>query len=237
MKKEWKQLLDVAFYAPEPKAKRAFLINLRPREINTIEMILQQVSYIRTFVWLLVFGIIIIAIAGSFFKIEGTENIITMIMPFSASVAVLETKRSKKYNMSELEMSTRFSLRSVVFARMIALGIAVLLLLIIISPVIAIAFKGKTIATAIHIMIPYLVTMFISLKVERTNLGRKTGYSSMAIAAIVTIIIFIASNSNPGIVMNYISFIEDWGTIIVMILLIITVLEQWKTIKNAEAYV
>ena len=42
MKDDMEKLLSDAFYAPEPKNKQAFLKNIRPREISTFEMILQQ---------------------------------------------------------------------------------------------------------------------------------------------------------------------------------------------------
>ena len=176
MKNEWEKQLNKAFYIPEPKRKAEFLKNIRAREVNTIEMLWQQTSYIRISVWLFAAAIVAFAIGGSLLKVEGTKSFITMIMPFTAAAAVLETKRSQKYNMTELEMATRFSLRSVVFARMIVLGIVALFILCVSSPVIAVAFDGKIILIAIHILIPYLVTMIISLQLERSAIGRRTGY-------------------------------------------------------------
>ena len=232
MTNEMKDLLSEAFYAPEPKNKKAFLKNLRPREINTVEMLWQQASYIRISVWLFAAAIIAFALAGSYFKVGGTENFITMIMPFTATAAVLETKRSQKYNMLELEMATRFSLRSVVFARMTVLGAVSLIILSITSPVIASAFGGKVILTATRILIPYLITMIISLRIERSALGRKTEYISSAVAAVVAGTVYWTYNFEPGAVIKYTAVIESWGLLIIVALLALTIMEQWKTINN-----
>ena len=236
MKNEWEKQLNKAFYIPEPKRKAEFLKNIRAREVNTIEMLWQQTSYIRISVWLFAAAIVAFAIGGSLLKVEGTKSFITMIMPFTAAAAVLETKRSQKYNMTELEMATRFSLRSVVFARMIVLGIVALFILCVSSPVIAVAFDGKIILIAIHILIPYLVTMIISLQLERSAIGRRTGYLSLAVAGAVAAIVYWASNFELGIVAFYAVVIESWGIFIVIALLVLTIIEQWKTINNVEAF-
>ena len=236
MKNEWEKQLNKAFYIPEPKRKAEFLKNIRAREVNTIEMLWQQTSYIRISVWLFAAAIVAFAIGGSLLKVEGTKSFITMIMPFTAAAAVLETKRSQKYNMTELEMATRFSLRSVVFARMIVLGIVALFILCVSSPVIAVAFDGKIILIAIHILIPYLVTMIISLQLERSAIGRKTGYLSLAVAGAVAAIVYWVSNFELGIVAFYAVVIESWGIFIVIALLVLTIFEQWKTINNVEAF-
>ena len=236
MKNEWEKQLNKAFYIPEPKRKAEFLKNIRAREVNTIEMLWQQTSYIRISVWLFAAAIVAFAIGGSLLKVEGTKSFITMIMPFTAAAAVLETKRSQKYNMTELEMATRFSLRRVVFARMIVLGIVALFILCVSSPVIAVAFDGKIILIAIHILIPYLVTMIISLQLERSAIGRKTGYLSLAVAGAVAAIVYWVSNFELGIVAFYAVVIESWGIFIVIALLVLTIFEQWKTINNVEAF-
>ncbi len=236
MKNEWKKHLQEAFFIPQPTRKAVFLSHIRSREINTIEMLRQQMAYIRGSVWLFAAVIIAFAVGGSLLKAEGTERLISMIMPFSAAAAVLETKRSGKYKMTELEMATRFSLRSVLFARMIVLGIAALTILCVSSPVIAMAFDGKIILTAIHILIPYLVTMIISLRLERSVLGRKTGYLSLAVAGAVTAIVYTTGHFKPELVTYYGKVIEGWGGFIVIVLLTLTILEQWKIINNVEVF-
>lgn len=236
MRNELKDILRDAFYAPEPENKKDFLRNIRPREVSVSELLLQQVSYIGAPVWLFEAVIIIFAIGGSLMMVETTESIITMAMPFTASIAVIEAKRSKRCGMTELEMATRFSLRTVVFARMMILGVVSVIILCVASPVIAAAFNGTVLLTGVHILIPYLITMIISLRVERSALGRRTGYSSLAVAGLVAVIFYWLSNFEPEMTLYYLSVIESWGILIAVILLTMTIAEQWKTINNLEAF-
>ena len=156
MKNELKDALNIAFYAPEPKNKQEFLKNIRPREVSIPKMLLQQVRYIRFSVWAISLAFIAFALIGSWMQLPETDELIPVLMPFLAVVSVLENRRSKKFGMTELEMVTRFSLRSVIFARMIILGVAFLLILVITAPVVATAFGGEIIVTAVHMLIPYL---------------------------------------------------------------------------------
>lgn len=237
MKDNWKEVLKDAFSVPEPENKKAFLKNIRPREISNAEMMLLQVRYIRASVWVSALLIIALAILGSFMKLEGTQDLISVTMPFLAAVSVLETGRSRKYAMTEIEMATRFSLRSVIFARMAVLGIVYMLILCVASPVIAMAFGGKALLIAIHILIPYLITMSISLQVERSALGRRTGYTSLGVAALTSLFMVWIKNYDPKIVQNYAAVIESRGGVLILLLAAITVFEQWKTINNMEEFI
>ena len=236
MKNEWKDLLNDAFYAPDPKNKEDFLKSIRPREVSTFEMIWEQAAYIRIPVWIFSAMIVIFAVYGSVMGLETTENTITMIMPFTAAIAVIEAKRSGRCGMTEMEMATRFSLRSVVFARMVVLGVVAFIILCVSSPVIAIAFHEGTVLTAVRILIPYLVTMIISLRIERNSIGRKVGYSSLAIAVVVAILIYWVTNFEPRIVLCYMEILESWGILIALGLLVLTMMEQWKTMNNVEEF-
>ena len=234
MKNEWKGLLDEAFYAPEPERKRAFLKGLRPREIGMAEMLLTQVRYIGLSVWIVAGLILVLAILGSAMHADRTEEWIPVIIPFLAGVSVLETRKSGRCRMTELEMVTRFSLRSVLFARMTILGILCLLLLCVSAPIVAAAFGGRTVITAMHILIPYLVTTSISLAVERSAWGRKLEYASLAVAALISVLMIWMQSYDPAMVQKYADIIENWGLLIVLFLTAVTVWEQVRTIHFAE---
>ena len=236
MDRELNQLLSDAFHAPEPEKKDAFIRNLRPRETGMVEMLLTQIPYIRLPIWLLSIAIALIAVGGSVLGMEDTEYVITILMPFSAAAAVLETQRSVRFGMSELEMATRFSLKSVVFARLLILGIVSGIILCLASPVIAVSFGRSTVLTAIRILIPYLITMLISLIVERSALGRTHGYASFLIAGLSLVVITWIYNCAPVIESGYEEFTSKWGLLTVLVLLALTFTEQWKTVKNVEAF-
>ncbi len=236
MKNDWKESLKAAFDAPEPGNKKEFLRNIRPREVSTPRMLFQQVQYIRGAVWIFALMIMIFALLGSWKQMEETEDLIPVIMPFLAAISVLETRRSRKCGMIEIEMVTRFSLRSVILARMLALGLVYLFTVCVISPVIAAAFGGKALLTAMRILIPYLITMSISLQVERSVWGRKLEYASLAIAAAIAIAMFWIKNTDSALLLGYTKVIENCGVLIVLVLAGITAFEQWKTINNVEEF-
>ena len=236
MKDDMEKLLSDAFYAPEPKNKQAFLKNIRPREISTFEMILQQFSYIRFSVWLYVLGLIVVVVSGALLQFEAIRILFTIMMSFTAVITVLETRRSKKFGMSELEMATRYSLKSLVIARMLIVGMVSLAALFISSPIMAISFHEDVIITTMRTMIPYLVTLFVSLRFERSVLGRSTEYGSLVIGfAVSAAMIFFHTNCRE-IIIGYIEMVEKWGVFIVVLLIALTVSEQWKTVKNVEEF-
>ena len=236
MKNEWKDMLNDAFYAPEPVKKKEFLRSIRQREMSSFEMILQQAAYIRIHVWIFAVMIIAFAVFGAATGLGSTQHIITMIMPFTASFSVIEAQRSKWCGMTELEMATRFSLRSVVLARMTILGAVTFVVLCVISPVISVAFDQGAVLTAVRILIPYLVTMIISLEAERSVIGRKTGYCPLMIAAVVSVFIYWMAGFETRMLLRYLNILESWGILIALGLLALTFAEQWKTINNVEAF-
>ena len=237
MRSEYKDLLNEAFSAPEPEGKKAFLKNIRPREVSLFEMIWQQAAYIRVTVWILALLVVAVAVAGSMLGLESTQNAVTMLMPFAAAIAVIEANRSRSCGMSELETVTRFSLKSVVLARMTILGAAALVVLLIAAPVISAATHQGTVLTAVRMVIPYLLTMSIGLPVERSALGRKTDLSSLAVASVVAFVIYYLSNFGGAAFTGYLQVVGRWGLLIVLVLLALTVAQQWKTINKAEAVV
>jgi hypothetical protein len=199
-------------------------------------MLLQQVRYIRLSVWAISLAFIAFALIGSWMQLPETDELIPVLMPFLAVVSVLENRRSKKFGMTELEMVTRFSLRSVIFARMIILGVAFLLILVITAPVVATAFGGEIIVTAVHMLIPYLLTMIISLQVERSSLGRKLEYGSLSVAALIAVSMIWMRNLDTALINRYAQIIRNWGFLIVIILAAVTVYEQWRTLRGVEEF-
>ena len=233
---ELKNLINDAYRAPEPEKKQEFINKLRPRTIGTLKMLLQQIPYIRPYVWILSALIIALAITGTVMGGEGTDRLIALIMPFTAAVGILETGRSRRYNMSELEMATRFSLRSVVFARMTIFGFMSVILTAVISPLIAGSFGMDAVITAETILIPYLITMIVSLHIERSPVGRENGLLSVVIAAGVMFLFFVIWQSESGMAL-YSSFISGGcGIAAVMVLSALTLTEQWLTVRNVEAF-
>ena len=71
---------------------------------------------------------------------------------------VTEQNRFHIFLMSELEMAARFSLKSVVLARMEILGIVHLLVLLFLIPVCARLHGTSVFQTGLYLLVPYLLT-------------------------------------------------------------------------------
>ena len=92
------------------------------------------------------------------------------------------------------------------------------------------------IMTALRIIIPYLVAMILGLISERSAFGRKNGYLSLGIASVIAVFNFWIDSFRPEAVQVYIRILETKGVLIAIILLLVTIFEQWKTINNVEAF-
>ncbi len=159
---------------------------LRPRGIGMAALVWTQAAHIRRSVWCASGAALLLALLGAYRFPGDAARLIGAALPFAAGIAVLETHRSRECRMAELERATRFSLRSVIYARMVLIGI-VDLGVILLS---AVALSARTglpaLRTAAQIGAPYLVTAWAGLYIERTPLGRNHGYLSMAVAAAVS---------------------------------------------------
>ena len=233
---EIKKLINDAFRAPEPERKQEFIKKLRSSEISTFRMVLGQIPYIRPYAWILSAVIVAIAVFGSVSGREETEMIVSLIMPFCAAVVILENERSKKHNMWELEMATRFSLRSVFFARMTILGLLSVIVAALISPLIAHSFGFDAVVTAEFILIPYLVTMIVSLHIERSRSGRDNGFLSIAVAGVVSFVLFFIRQTDKAMDI-YLSIVYgSMGIVLFAVLFALTLTELWMTVRNVEVF-
>lgn len=233
MDKKLKRQLNVAFYTPEPVKKDSFLKKLRPREITTTEMISQQLPFIRKTVWLMAVAVLTVAVIGSYAASESTVHVIEALAPLAAISACLEIQRSYRYQMTELEMATRFSVKSVLFARMLIIGLAYAVVFCSIAPILSVRFGISVIVLASRILIPYLITVSICLHIERTEVGRKNRYLSMAIACLISISVFWIGNYDMA---NLTEFITRWGPVMVVLLVVLTVYENYKTVNMMEEF-
>src|SRR5699024_12440455 len=86
--------------------------------ISMWQFILTQATYLRKITWIFSALLLLPAVIGAFHIGHETLWITSAIVPFLGLLAVAENNRSITYGMSEFELSTRFSLKSVVLARM-----------------------------------------------------------------------------------------------------------------------
>jgi len=182
--KKWeKELLQQAFSVPAPKRKREFLRILPRQQIGCGVLILSQAAYIRKWVWVVSFLLFMPVVAWSRLATVDIIWVLSALMPMAALLVITEVARSAVYGMAELEMTSRFSLRTILLARMMLLGLAQLTGIILVVPLLGISLLQN----AVYLLVPYLLTAFLSLMAVRHLCGREGMYACGCISAFICV--------------------------------------------------
>lgn len=182
MNKKLKRALKKSFEAPIPTRKREFLRNIQQPPIHNFEFVITQAAYIRKWVWGLSILIFFIAFAATWRINKNILWCISALMPLLALAVLTECGRAEFYGMAEFELSTRFSMKSVVLARLGIIGISTLILLCAVIPFIAVNSKITILKTGIYIICPYLLTAFLGFWAVRHIRGKESFYTCVGIA-------------------------------------------------------
>lgn len=182
MKQEMKEGLKKLYEAPKPERKRAFLRELDAEKMHTGYLLWIQISYISNLEWILSGIFVGIVVLFGWFYQNQVFGIILVMMPFLAVAGISESMRSVIYGMDELEMSARFSLKSIVLARMWIVGIENLAL----AFAAALFIQGSFVQAVLYFLVPYLLTVYGSLLIVRNFPGREGVYACMGLAVSVS---------------------------------------------------
>lgn len=233
MNRELKNMLQAAFEAPEPAGRREFLRRYPPQSISIPQFLRIQTTYIRRWVWVFSILLFLAAVIGSGYLEKNMLWCISSFMPILALTVVTESGRSMVYGMDEMEMTTRFSLKSVLLARMGILGSANL---VVIHILMLLVFRGSgmpILQTGAYILWPYLLTTYLGLWVVRKVRGKESIYMCAGIAAFVCLG-NVVTQSFP---ISYRLQPSDWRVGIAVISCIGTLMEGYKMIKQTEEFV
>ena len=164
--------------------------------------VLSQITYISKGIWWLsaaVFAAACLLAASPGMAGDRNQNQviwgISALAPLLAMTVIAESGRSQSCQMAELEMATRFSLRSVALARLGILGLENLGMLILF------VFMGRggdgagqggsMVQAGLGILLPYLLTSFLGLRIVRSFRGREAVYYCFGMAACISILVFM----------------------------------------------
>ena len=235
MNNQLKRNIQKAFAAPEPdqQEKARFLRTLPQPQIGMLRFLLVQASYVRKATWILSGLILLLAIFVARNMRQDALWVVSASIPLLGLLAVTESTRSMTYGMSEFEMSTRFSLKSVVLARMSILGLINFAVIAALTPLCRSGHDFSLIQTGMYLMVPYLLTVNFSLWIARRVNGRETIYGCMCVAVIV---------SGMHICLHFVSDLiyqeiyTGWWIVLSVFLLIELAHEIHCTIKRTEVY-
>ena len=235
MSNQLKRSIQKAFAAPKPdqQEKARFLRTLPQPQISMFRFILVQASYVRKVSWVLSGLILLLALFGAYNISQDTLWVVSAFVPALGLLAVTEGNRSMMYGMSEFEMSTRFSLKSVVMARMSVLGVLDFIVLVCAIPLCYTGSGFSLLQTGLYLLVPYMLTVNISLWIIRRFQGQETVYVCMSVAALI-------GGANVGL-----HFITDliyqnanivWWFILLVLLFAGMAHEIYLAIKQTEEY-
>ncbi len=160
--------------APEPERKEMFFRGLeeqalptgRPAVINHGSFLLQQFFYVGKWIWLLS-AILLLCITGICYSSNG--NYPFALTPLLAAGILVETGRSFRWKMAELEYTARFSLRSVMLARMFLVGAVETAGLLTVIWAVRPWFSFSTGRVFLYMMVPYLAASLLGSVYERKH--------------------------------------------------------------------
>lgn len=228
--KQEKELLQQAFSVPAPKKKQAFLRSLPKQEAGLGALILSQAAYIRKWVWavsLLLFGLVV-WLAG-YVELD-IIWMLSAIMPFAALLIVMEFAKSSAYGMSELEMTSRFSLRTILLARMVMLAAVQFVGLLLTIPVMGV----ELLQNGVYLLVPYLLTAVLGLIAVRRLHGREGMYMCGSISAFICVMCPLSEHCVPVLYEEQ-SFIL-W-VLAAALLMVCLVKEYRKNISDMEEFI
>lgn len=198
MRRQAKALLRLAVQAPPPERKRAFLGRF-PGKGNGIRnvFLLSQLGSIRKRVWCLDAAALALALLGGNAIRKDILWVTSAMLPLLAAAVVAESGRSQRFGMAELEQSSRFSLKSVVLARLWLVGGVNALVFLAVTGLLSQYLSSGFFPTGIYILCPYLLTSCLALSVSRRFRGREGDYLCLAVGVMVSAGVYFGCGMNP----------------------------------------
>ena len=235
MSNQLKRSIQKAFAAPKPdqQEKARFLRKLPQPQISMFRFILVQASYVRKLSWALSGLTLLLALFCAYNISEDTLWVVSAFVPALGLLAVTEGNRSMMYGMSEFEMSTRFSLKNVVLARMSILGLFNFAVIAVLTPLCRIGNDVSLLQTGMCLLVPYLLTVNFSLWIARRINDKEIIYGCMCVATIVS---GINTSLHFATDLIYQEIYTSWWLVLSVFLLIELAYEIHCTIKRTEEY-
>lgn len=195
--KSWKTALKEAISPPPPERKRAFLRRLPQPELPWYSLLLTQAGYLPQWIWglaALVFGA-----AWLLSRHCAPESIwvFSSLTPLLALTALTESGRSEARGMAELEMATRFSLRSVILMRLAILGLFNFLLLGVLAVLASRAYG--VLAAGVYLLTPFLLTSLTGIRLLRRHRGQEGLYLCVGTSVLISAVSLLTGVNYPQI--------------------------------------
>ena len=168
--RRWRSAYERAFFSPEAAPGISFPEFLRI-----------QAGYIRLRNWFFSLGLFLAVLLFSAENIRAAGidsrqflGSLSACIPYLALTTIAEGSRSARFGMDELEMHTRFSLHSVICARLFLAGVVNLIVLTALIPFLYTAWGTGPAVTSGILLAPYLLTCTLDLMILRRSRNRNS---------------------------------------------------------------
>ena len=220
-----------SFSVPNPIKKEEFINKFPKPEMSLSKFVISQIPYVSKVTWALtILMFISVFLAPRILGVKVTW-FISGLTPLMALLAVSESNRSQKYNMAQLEASTRFSLRSLLLARMLLLGIVSFVLIIVSVPLGTFYGSFRVFETSLYVITPFLLSASIGLYIVRSIKGNNGFYMVSAISLFISLIMFMGDKYFGFLFLS--TGVKYWLMLFIL-LLVLTIVESKRLLNNTE---
>ncbi|MBD5157685.1 MAG: hypothetical protein HDT13_08645 [Butyrivibrio sp.] len=190
-KKELIKNLKLAYEAPEPEKRDEFCQRFDSQYISMGRFFLTQIPYIRKWSWIistLIFGI---GVFVSVFVKDWAVWVVSAFAPILALTMLIENAKSSSCNMDELECATRFSLKSLLFARMTVLSVFHGIVMAALIPLCVLKSAMPVLTGGLYILLPYFLTVFCGAVLLRKIHRRESMSICIGIPVLISFLMII----------------------------------------------
>lgn len=229
MNNEIKERIKSSCVVPNSKRKDSFLKEHRKTEISMKNLYMIQVSYIDSSIWIYSAVIAIILLLVSVYAKSYAVWVTSAFMPILATISITENHKSEIYQMNELEMSARFSLKTVVMIRMSIFGIVHSIILIMLSLLSSLS----TMNLLVYLLVPYLITSNTNSVLLRHYHGKSALLWCLANSFIMSMMWFILSMKSYQL---YSAVMFPYWIVMLIIMAFLGILNTIIMLKRTECF-
>ena len=204
------------------------LLHRRPVVMSHGEFLARQLFYIEKWVWVLS-GMLMLFIILACTMNPG--NYPFALTPLLAVGILAETGRSYRWKMAELEYAARFSLRSIVLARMFLVGLIDTAGLLIVTFAVRSYLTYSLIRVFLYMMVPYLLAAFLGSLYERKK-RTDAGLGSIVICLLSSAVFAAAPIFMSSLYEESLTIIWAAAFILLICCLAVSVREQMREMEE-----
>lgn len=207
-----------------------FIRRIKKSDVSTFGFIISQIKYIRFSLFLKLFAYAIVLLVLVLGKGNNQHLLFSYAFPINALIFIYIIDSSRNNHMEELEMATRFSLKTVILARILISGLLSFVLICFISIFTSLCNNTSLFETFYAFFLPYWATIFLSLKLLRKY--RDKGFKYCLILSLIISLLIEVINLCE---LNLSLFTNELFMLSTLLLVVILLINELKNyIKNME---